>query len=169
MSFIKLDRALLDWRFKHKPNYVALWIHMLMKANYEPSEFEDIQLSKGEFATSINHLAEDCGLSVQNVRTILKHMDGQEITMRSTNKFTLIKIIKWDKYQCSADETNKQSNKQLTNNQQTTNNRIRNKEIKKGINIYNIDRLPVYDTSKNPVFTKEEEEEIMSLMGRQRC
>lgn len=166
MSYIKLDRALKDWRYAHKPNYVALWVRILLKVNYEPGEYEDISLDRGECITSVSHLAEETGLSPQNVRTILKHLNGEELTIKSTSKFTLIKVNKWAKYQYSADEPNKVSNKRLTNDQQTANNNIRNKEYKKLRNIYNTDTLPVYDTSHNTIMDDEEAQEILSLMGK---
>ncbi len=165
MSFIKLDRALLNWRYAHDPNYVALWIHILLKVNYEPSEYEDVKLDKGECITSVRGLAEATGLSDQKVRTILKHLNGEELTIKSTNRFTQIKVNKWAKYQCSDGESNKEINKRLTNDQQTINNRIRSKENKKLRNIY-IDALPVYDTSNNTRMSSEEEKELLSLMGR---
>lgn len=165
MNFIKLDRALLGWRYSHDPNYVALWVHLLLKANYKPSKFENVSLESGEFVTSIGNLARETGLSVQKVRTILKHLNGEELTYRSTNRFTVIKIVKWAKYQYTDEPSNKQINKRLTNKQQTNNNRRRNKEYKKERNIYN--SLPVYDSSSNPVMDEDDEKKLMDLMKGQ--
>ena len=129
-GFIKIDRALKDWRYKRKPNYVALWVHLLISANYEKRKVYDVEVDRGSLLTSLENLAYNCGLSVQNVRTILKHLNGEEITIKSTNKNTLITILKYSDYQGVNKQTNKQANNQLTINQQTTNNKQETKETK---------------------------------------
>lgn len=124
MSYIKLDRALNGWRYKTMPNYVALWVHLLVNANYKDKEWQDIIVRRGQFVTSIESLSKGTGISRQTVRTILNKLNGQELTCKSTNKYTLITIVKYDYYQSEDDETNTQTNNQLTNNQQTTNKQL---------------------------------------------
>lgn len=138
-GFIKLDRALLNWRYKDKPSYVALWVDLLLKANYEGKMWHEIQLERGQFVTSLDHLSKDTGLSIQSVRTILEKLNNDEIIVKSTNKYTQITILKYSEYQdIDKKLTNNQqtTNKQLTINQQTTNNNIRNKEYKEIKNKY---------------------------------
>lgn len=122
-GFIKLDRAIENWRYATKPNYVALWVYLLVKANHEKRSVYDTEVDRGCLLTSYEALAKGTGLSVQNVRTILKHLNGEELTCKSTNKNTLIRILKYDFYQGANKRTNKHSNNQLTSNQQTTNNK----------------------------------------------
>lgn len=129
-GFIKLDRAIENWRYSTKPNYVALWVYLLVKANHEKRMTYEVEVDRGCLLTSYEKLAKGTGLSVQNVRTILKHLNGDEITCTSTNKNTLIRIIKYDFYQGANKQTNKRSNNQLTSNQQTTNNKQDIKETK---------------------------------------
>lgn len=164
-GFIKLDRAIEEWRYKTKPNYVALWVHLLVKANHETREVYETIVPRGSLLTSYESLAKGTGLSVQTVRTILKHLNGEELTIKSTNKNTLITIVKYDKYQSRSKQTNKQINKQLTSNQQAINNKQEIKEAKKLRNIYN--SIPVYDPSKNVEMSKEQEKELLELMKGQ--
>jgi len=161
-GFIKLDRAIENWRYKTKPNYVALWVHLLVKANHETRKVYDTVVERGCLLTSYETLAKGTGLSIQSVRTILRHLDGEELTIKSTNKYTLICIVKYDEYQGRNKQTNKPSNKQLTDNQQTTNNKQETKETKALKNIYN--SVPVYDPSANQQMSKEQEEELLELM-----
>lgn len=142
-GFIKLDRAIENWRYATKPLYVALWVHLLVKANHKPKKVYDTEVDRGCLLTSYDKLARGTGLSVQNVRTILRHLDGEEIIVKSTNKNTLISIVKYDFYQ----GVNKQTNNQLTSNQQTTNNKQETKEIKNEKNISNTNVLlaPTYE------------------------
>lgn len=136
MSFVKLDRKLKDWQWKTDPNMVALWVHLLLEANYKENNWKGIQLPKGTFPTSTKSLSEKTGLSVQQTKTCLKKLQlTNEITIKSTNKYSLITINKWDEYQGGDDEvtskpTNKTAEKQQTKNPQT-NNTIRSKEANK--------------------------------------
>lgn len=129
-GFIKLDRAIENWRYSTKPNYVALWVYLLVKANHEKRMVYEVEVDRGCLLTSYEKLAKGTGLSVQNVRTILKHLNGEEITCTSTNKNTLIRILKYDFYQGANKQSNKRTNNQLTSNQQTTNNKQDIKEAK---------------------------------------
>lgn len=159
-GFIKLDRALEDWRYATKPNYVALWVYLLLKANHKEKRVGNVVVERGSLLTSYESLSRGTGLSVQTVRTILHHLNGEEIIVKSTNKYTLISIVKYDFYQ----GYRKQTNKQLTSNQQATNNKQEYKETKKERNIYN--SVPVYDPSTNRKMTDEEEAELLEIMGR---
>lgn len=129
MSFIKLDRKLKDWKWANKPNMVALWVRLLLEANYYDNQFEDIVLPPGSFVTSIKSLAQKTGLTVQQTRTCISNLQiTNEITIKSTNRYSIITINKWDEYQSGGKKsTNKTTNKNLqnqqTNNKQTNNNR----------------------------------------------
>lgn len=129
-GWIKLDRALENWRYATKPNYVALWVHLLIRANKQDSVVYDTEIKRGSLLTSLDQLSKATGLSVQNIRTILKHLNGEEITVKSTNKNTVISIVKYDEYQGINKQTNKRSNNQLTNDQQATNNKQEYKNIR---------------------------------------
>jgi len=141
-GYIKLDRALENWRFKTKPNYVALWVHLLLEANHQSNKYMDTQIERGQLTTSLEALKKGTGLSLQQIRTILNKLNNDEITIKSTNKYTLITIVNYDKYQSSTKKINKQNNiqenKNLTINQQTNNKQITtNKNVNNVINIKN--------------------------------
>ena len=165
MSFIKLSRKLLSWGWKDDPNMVALWIEILLQANWYDTEWHGRKYEKGSFPTSIAKLAENTGLSVQTVRTCLNRLKStNEITIEATKAGTKISVVKYSLYQGYDDDankaTNKVSNNHLTNDQQTANNTIRKKERKKYKNIY------IYDSSENKNVSEEEEQELLELMGR---
>lgn len=135
MGYIKIDRKLKDWQWKTNPNTLALWIHILLEANYEDRTWKGIEVPKGTLITSLKSLSEKTGLTVQQTRTALSNIQTtHEITIKSTNKYTLITVNKWEQYQGSSKTTtnkitNKKEETQQTNNTQI-NNTIRNKEIK---------------------------------------
>ena len=166
-GFIKLSRKLLKWEWKDDPNTMALWINILLNANWEDRSWHGKSYERGSFPTSIGKLARETGLTIQQTRTCLNRLKStNEITIESTNVGTKIKVVKWAEYQCYDDNSNKRfntpSNNQSTNDQQTANNTIRNIRNKELKNIYN--SVPVYDPSINETMSKEEEEELLELM-----
>ncbi len=133
-GWLKLHRSLLEWEWYKDHNTRCVFIHCLLRANFEDCKWQGIVIPCGSFVTSIGNMAKEVGISPQNVRTSLgKLKSTSNLTIKTTNKYTVISVNNWDSYQ----DTNKQTNKQSTNNQQTTNNSIRNKERKEIKNKYN--------------------------------
>lgn len=129
MAWIKIHTKLLDWEWASCPETMALWIHILLRANYEDKRWQGITIPRGSFVTSVDNLASTTGLSAQQVRTSLKRLiSTSEITSKSTNRFTIITVCKYDSYQLNEESINKQNNKpnnnQATNEQQTDNKQI---------------------------------------------
>lgn len=129
MSWIKIHNKLLDWEWASCPETMALWIHILLRANYEDKRWQGITIPRGSFVTSVDNLASTTGLSAQQVRTSLKRLiSTSEITSKSTNRFTIITVCKYDSYQFNEESINKQNNEpnnnQATNKQQTDNKQI---------------------------------------------
>lgn len=120
--WVKLYTNLLKWEWYTDKNTTRLFIHCLLKANWKDGKFEGKEIKRGSFVTSLPKLSEETGLSIQQVRTSLKHLISTgELTDKSYTKFRVITIVNYDKYQ----ERNNQINIQLTDNQQTTNSNIR--------------------------------------------
>ena len=133
-GWIKLHRSILDWEWYKKPKTAALFFHLLLNANHKASKFQGRDVPKGSMVTGLLSISSDTGLSVQSVRTSLDHLKSTgEITIKSTNHFSIITITNWEKYQ----DINTPDNKQLTNHQQTTNNRqeCKNERMKEDKNI----------------------------------
>ena len=129
MFWIKIHTKLLDWEWASCPETMALWIHILLRANYEDKRWQGITIPRGSFVTSVGNLASTTGLSAQQVRTSLKRLiSTSEITSKSTNRFTIITVCKYDSYQLNEELINKQinepNNNQATNEQQTDNKQI---------------------------------------------
>lgn len=144
-GWIKLYRELLEkpiW-FESTPEQKTILITLLLMANHEGRQWEwqgqKYYAAPGQFVTSLPKIVEACGpgISIQNVRTALKRFEKYEfLTDQSTKKNRLITINNWAFYQDKPDVTNRQTNSQLTVNQQsansqlTSNKNVRNKECK---------------------------------------
>jgi hypothetical protein len=99
-GFINLYRKLLEWRFAQHPIAVALWIRLLLRANWQDGYFHGREIPRGSLAASAKTLAEETGISENTVRRWLKKFEENgEITTESTNKFTIITIPKYNEYQ----------------------------------------------------------------------
>ena len=135
VGWIKLHKKFENWEWFHKSDMVHLFIYLLINANHVPNNFEGRMIQTGQLPTSIKALHKHTGISEQSIRTYIKRLKSTgELTSESTNKFSIITICNYNSYQIKENKTNKQinkqTNKQLTNNQQTTNNTIINKEVK---------------------------------------
>lgn len=136
-GYIKIHRKLIDWGWYSDPITKVVFLHLLLTANYKESEFKGQKIAPGQTVVGVKALAEKLGLTVQNVRTALSHLEASgEITRKSTNRFSVVTIANWGKYQLADDElTNNQqtTNNQPTNNQQSTNNQLTTLEERKKV------------------------------------
>ena len=111
---IFVDRSILDWRWYKDSNTFRVFMHLLLNANYAPSDFENIRLERGDVLTTYGKLSEQLGLSVQEVRTAMNHLKSTgELTGRQYAKYQVISILNYDLYQGT-------STGKSTGNQQAT-------------------------------------------------
>ena len=161
MSYIKLDRKIAEWEWFTDSNTLKLWIYLLVNAQYQDSSYKGIEVKRGQLITGRKKLARELGMGEQPTRTALEHLlSTNEITIKSTNKYSVITIVKYEFYQGCDDGSNQQNNQQIptksTNksptNQPSTNHNKRNKEIKnirnKEIYIYSGQFLSALDEFK---------------------
>mgnify|MGYP003145187699 CR=1 FL=1 len=132
-GWIKLHYKFLKWEWSNDANMVALFLHLLLKANYQGRNWRGQDIKRGELITGLHSLSAETGISLQSLRTCLKRLKStNEITIKTTNKYSVICIRNYNKYQHEL--TSKLTSK-LTNNQQTTNKQLTTpKEYKKGNN-----------------------------------
>ena len=122
-DFVKLYRKFTNWGWYSDPATKAVFLHILLNANWKDGEYMGVPIKKGECVFGRKAAAEALGLSEQQVRTAIKHLQkSNEIsTSKLTNKFSVIKVEKWGFYQGKEDESNQQTNQQLTSKQPATN------------------------------------------------
>ena len=155
-GWIKLHRKIEDWEWASNPIILALFIHLLLMANYEEKKWQGILIPVGSFITSIAKLSVIVGVSQQKMRTALKKLESTgEIAMKSTNRFTMITICKYDSYQSKEDTEQQTDNKQITNKQQTNNKQITNKQQTNNNNIRNKEYKNIRSKEYNNIISKK--------------
>jgi hypothetical protein len=134
-GWIKLHRKLIDWGWYKSPETTHFFIYLLLKATDKEGYFKGVAIQRGDVIIGRKQAAEDTGLSEQTIRTCITRLKStNEITSKSTNKFSIITLVNYSDYQNIKvkpnQQINQQSNQQLTNNQPTTNHILRSKEDK---------------------------------------
>lgn len=145
-GWIKLNKKILKWGWYSDVNVKITFLHLLLVANYEEGEYLGQKIKRGQAVIGLKATSKKIGISIQNLRTALEKLEKSgEITRKSTNKFTLVTIENYSKYQDREVVNNNDINKPLTNDQQTTNKpltndqqHLRNKEYKNNKNNKNI-------------------------------
>lgn len=113
-GFIVLDRAIEDWQWWGDMNGLGLWIHILHNANWKDGWFMGNRISRGSFATSIKSLAEETDLSESTVKRWLKKFESaHQISTKATNRYTVITVINYAKYQDCEVTVNNQMTEQV--------------------------------------------------------
>lgn len=121
-EFIKVYRKFMEWEWYTDVNTKTLFLHCLLRANWKAGSWKGINYRPGEFITSLPSLAEESGLSVQQVRTSLeKLISTGEITSKTTDSVTgrkltrnrIITVNNWDEYQVDNSQISSQNNRQV--------------------------------------------------------
>jgi hypothetical protein len=134
-GWIKIHNKLLKWEWSSDPNMVSVWIHLLLMANWQDRNWQGINIKRGQLVTGRKTLSTITGVSEQTLRTCMERLkETGEITIQSTNKYSIITIVKWSDYQnCSKNQPT--TNQQSTSNQPAINQVInQQKSVKKSTN-----------------------------------
>ena len=105
-GFIVLQRKILSWDWYKDSNTKAVFLHLLLTANYEPGEWRGVKIKVGQRITSISKLSNELDLSFKEIRTALKHLQKTgEVACESTSQYTVITIKNYERYQKAASAT----------------------------------------------------------------
>ena len=117
-GFIKLWRSCMDSQSWKNHKQWRLWTWCLMMAEFNETDKQirkyTVHLMPGEFACTLNDASESTGLTLQEIRTQLQNLQGNmQINIKTTNKYSIISIVNWNKYQVksTSTSTNKSTNK----------------------------------------------------------
>lgn len=123
-GWVKIHRSLLSWEWFDDPSTFRLFMYLILTANHKDKKYRGKVLKAGSVMTGREKLADQTGLSVQQVRTGLKKLEStNEVTIKSNGQGTIVQLVNYKKYQLTTSE--------LTNEQPTSNQRVTtNKNVK---------------------------------------
>lgn len=128
IGYIGLWRKFIDWEWYTDLNCKALFIHCLLRANIEDSNFRGIEINRGSFFTSVKHLAHELKLSDKQIRgAIAKLRQTGEINIKTASNGTMIMVCKYDDYQVNPKTKGQTEGKRRANEGQQINNIENNK------------------------------------------
>ena len=121
-GFVKIFRSLKDWEWYDDHNATRLLVHLLLSVNYENKKWKGIDIPKGAMVFSWDTLSKEVGLTPMQCRTSMTKLESSgEVTRKVTNKYQLVALVKWEKFQIiEGCVTDKLTDKQQANNRQVT-------------------------------------------------
>ncbi len=119
-GYIKLHRKMMNWRWKNHPPTLCLFIHLLLSASYETERSGGLMLNPGQVVVSLNLLSKETGLTIDQIRTALSHLQKTgEITVETSKgrRNTLVTIQNWARYQVAQSDSQSSEQPETQENQ----------------------------------------------------
>jgi len=131
-GFIKLHRKLIEWEWFTDQKTFSVFMYLLLSANHADGAWQGNVVKRGQLITGRKSIAKATGLTERQVRTSLANLKKTgETTSKSTNRFTVVTICNYNKYQIKENKNDQQTaNKRPTSDQQTTTNKNEKNEKK---------------------------------------
>jgi len=124
-GWIRLWRKSLDkgWLRSHK--LWALWTWALIKASHKDHVQivggQEVHLKPGQFVFGRRMAAEELGMSEREIRTRVAFLiKAGNLTIKATNKFSIISIVNWGTYQPEPVSNDQQNDQQATSKRPQT-------------------------------------------------
>ena len=124
---------MLTWEWYDDPPTKDVYLHLILTASISPSIWHGIEIPRGSLVSSYRKIAKQTGLTIQQARTAISHLETTgEITRSAHSKFTVFTLNNYDKFQeVTQKSTSKLPKNQQANPNQPTSNQQQNKKDKK--------------------------------------
>jgi len=120
-GWIKIHRKLLDWEWWDSSDTLKVFLYLLLTGNLTDKLWHGVSLKRGQLVTSYSTVSQQTKIPYQTVRTIFERLKSTgEITVKTTNKYSIVTINNFNQYQ----PINRQAHSQSTGNQQATNRQL---------------------------------------------
>jgi hypothetical protein len=99
-GWIKIYYKMLDWEWMDDPYVVALWVRILLNANQKEKKWHGLTVKRGQWITSVHHIAEQTGWSRNTIKRILRILEqSNQITIDTGSNGVIITVTNYGKYQ----------------------------------------------------------------------
>lgn len=117
-GWIKMHRQALHNGWLQNHGLWAFWSYCLMKASHKPTTvmvgYQRVDLEAGQFVFGRQQAAADLAMTERQVRTCLTRLiSTNNLTVKATNKFSVITVVNWHSYQDTATENDQENDHQL--------------------------------------------------------
>ena len=140
-GYIKLYRQITDTPVWADSDKLKLWLMCLMKATHDEKTQvvgnQIIELKAGQFITGRSALSDEFNRDVKKDRrvdglTLFRWLSLFEkmLNIKKTNKYSLVTVLNWDKYQGQRTSNEQQLNNKRTSNEQQLNTNKNDKNVK---------------------------------------
>jgi len=147
-TWVKSYRKFREWEWYKTPGMFHLFHHLIYGANHKDNKWQGMEIKRGQIVTGRDKLSQQTGLSPRQIRTCLHRLqESQELTIKTTNRFSIITICNYDKYQVAESDSDQQSDQQATSKRPASDHKQELKNDKNGKNkeIYSVSFLKFWD------------------------
>ena len=122
-GWIALHRKIYDSKDFNNQLEVAVFLYLVAMASHKPTQVvyrkKKLTLNRGQVSIAYRDLAKKFNLSMQNIKTIIKHLKKSgNLNQTLTKNLSIYTIVKYSKYQ----DIETESNQKLTNRTTTNTN-----------------------------------------------
>jgi len=151
-GWVKLHNKITSWGWYSDANVFRVFMHLLLTANYQEKEWMGHKIKPGQTVIGLVSLSETLEISIQSLRTAINKLKStNEITVQSTNRFSIITVLKWEDYQSDTRKSTSKTTSQATNEQQTNNKPLTTPKEYKNIRSKDISSKQSLQDQKNPI------------------
>ena len=141
-GYIKDWRKSLDHPLFKKPLIWHFWGYCLKKAQHKDCQCfingRVIDVKRGSFVFGRKRAAEETGLTERQIRTAILHLVKlQNLTIKSTNKYSIVSIVNWEAYQQDESKSDQQNDQGATKERPHTR-MYKNEYISRGKSVFEI-------------------------------
>ena len=128
-GWIKLHRGIFDHWIASDPDYLCVWLRMLTDANFEDKKHlfngSLIEIKRGQIIFGLEAWSAKTGVTIAKLRRLLDMLEKDKmINRQKTNKFSLISILNYTRYQ--DDDRQNASKSQAEDKQNATPKELKN-------------------------------------------
>lgn len=136
-GWIKLHRSLHDNPRARDPDWVAVWVYLLLHATHKPHKTlfggNVVELQPGQLVTGRKKISLETGVNEPKTKRVLSCLESDhQIGRQRCSTSSLITITKWDQYQASDQPNGQQMDSEWTASGQPVDTIQEGKEKKNG-------------------------------------
>lgn len=106
---VKIHRKMLNREWYSDPNAFRVFFHLILTANNVDKRWHGIVIKRWQIITSLWGISKQLQLWIKQVRNALKKLESTwEILKKTTNKYSLITVVKYCDYNDKPEENDQQ-------------------------------------------------------------